>query len=452
MNYREELHWILDKPGTTFKKQEEYQENIDFVHSLNLKCDCVGWCTLDLSDSRTEDIFHQIATFCKQNDWKARCIYTRKYINIKSDWYKLVPHLFTKNTHFGKIETVTTNSEKIYTHIIRAYHEIQPCLKIWQTDLYVPERFRNFCIKNNPNDLDFCWAKDIGKYKAEQYFHVYGKKLIPEIAVDFSLQKANAQVIAAVGGWLPKIVNTFHTIQQIILPDCFLSKDMPDRGIGYAYIPSTFSCAGRNMLLIHKDVAHKLLQQRIISDNSLQPVPIVDNLPCGYILQQTQEIARPTETFMDKLLSEYEELKHLERPTRIISEQESIKYLKIIKKEQPANFEKAMPKIKRQQLLGTAYASLIPYYQVTSGGYLSDEYELLPYPRAVIASSDFHQRLVAEELLADSPDGIVIAICPDGDSILLCKDGRVIRFSHESPEIINCWPCLAHFIVDALNV
>ena len=50
MKYSEELLWILDKPGTTLHNQDEaFQENIAFVHSLGLKCDCVGWCKMDLS-------------------------------------------------------------------------------------------------------------------------------------------------------------------------------------------------------------------------------------------------------------------------------------------------------------------------------------------------------------------------------------------------------------------
>lgn len=43
MKYTEELLWILDKPGMAVHEMEEkFQENIAFVHTLELKCDSVG--------------------------------------------------------------------------------------------------------------------------------------------------------------------------------------------------------------------------------------------------------------------------------------------------------------------------------------------------------------------------------------------------------------------------
>ena len=76
--YFEELLWILDKPGTTIHNQDEkFRENIEFVHSLDLKCDSVGWCKLDLANPKTDAIFAKISAFCKENGWRARCLYTR---------------------------------------------------------------------------------------------------------------------------------------------------------------------------------------------------------------------------------------------------------------------------------------------------------------------------------------------------------------------------------------
>ena len=49
MNYKEHLTWILDKKNHRFG-DDKYQENIDFVHSLGKKCDCVGWSELDLDE------------------------------------------------------------------------------------------------------------------------------------------------------------------------------------------------------------------------------------------------------------------------------------------------------------------------------------------------------------------------------------------------------------------
>ena len=41
MKYTEKLSWILDTPDRQYH-DEKVRRNIDFVHSLGLKCDCVG--------------------------------------------------------------------------------------------------------------------------------------------------------------------------------------------------------------------------------------------------------------------------------------------------------------------------------------------------------------------------------------------------------------------------
>ena len=66
MKYIEDVHWILDKPGTTIHNQDEqFRENIAFVRSLGKKCDCVGWSKLSREDPQAEEILEKIADFCK---------------------------------------------------------------------------------------------------------------------------------------------------------------------------------------------------------------------------------------------------------------------------------------------------------------------------------------------------------------------------------------------------
>ena len=451
MKYSEELLWILDKPGTTLHNQDEaFQENIAFVHSLGLKCDCVGWCKMDLSNPRTPEILSRISTFCKENGWKARCLYTRKYVEVESDWYELVPTYFKDNTPCDRIETVTDENKKIYTRVIRAFHELSPSPKEWGEDIYVPERFRNFCIQNSIDDLDFCWAKDIGKYEAEQYFHVYGNRLVPQIAVDYDLKKSNIKLISAAGGWLPEIANVFHELQQVNLQDCYLAEDLPDSGIAYVYIPRTFSSVGRHTILLHKEIVQSLLKQKVLPLSALKPAAVVKSLPGGYSLKHTQVIERPTGQFISTMLMEYEKLKNTARPIRMVSEKDALKMLRLAKKERKEDFQKGLPKTKSETLLNTAYNVLIPYYSVANGCFLSDEYELLSTVKAIEENIIFQENLSKEELLDTKPEGVVIGRCPDGDAILLCNDGKVVRFSHEEPVAVEQWPTLEQFFVDAI--
>lgn len=453
MEYTEELLWILDKDGKRIKEGAEYQENIDFVHSLGLKCDCVGWSTLRLSDPGADEILVAIKTFCKENGWKARGLYSRNYINFKSDWYELIPTNIKENADAGYIEADAANGEKIKIATLRAFHELSsgPKLSRWNNDVLVPERFRNVCILHRPDDVCFCWAPDKGKYSAHQYFHLYCNQRIAHIAVDRELRKADIGKITELGGYLPKISDIFYELQQINLQDCYLLQDMPSEGIAYAYSPRTFHYCGRHKILIHKDFMKVLIQENAISPASVRPAAIVDALPGGYTLDATQEKIRPSVTFMEQMQAEYKKQKSTPRPVRLVSEKDALKVLRKAKREQKAQFNKAMPKVLTASLAETEYDALTPYYLIANGGYLSDEYRLLSYADAISSNNDFIAQLSTEELLEEKPQGIVIAKCPDGDHVLLCANGTVIRFSHEAPETINQWPSLAQFIFDAIT-
>ena len=90
MKYTETISWILDKKGKVSYEEEKYQQNIDFVHSLGKKCDCVGWSELDCNDPDFDFILDKIDEFCKLNGWTARCCYERKYTDLESDWFELL--------------------------------------------------------------------------------------------------------------------------------------------------------------------------------------------------------------------------------------------------------------------------------------------------------------------------------------------------------------------------
>ena len=71
LKYREELDWILYKSGM-MNRETGYSRSIAIVHSPGLKCDCVGWSTLDLSKSGTEGILDKIEAFCREDGWQVR--------------------------------------------------------------------------------------------------------------------------------------------------------------------------------------------------------------------------------------------------------------------------------------------------------------------------------------------------------------------------------------------
>lgn len=450
MNFTEQLNWILDKNGKSLNRESEYRENIEFVHSLGLKCDCVGWSSLDLSDARADEILEAIREFCRKEGCNARGVYTRTYTDVQSDWYEIAAPKPRDNAWVCNEFILSENGEKVPVAVLRAFQESPATPKDAYGNLLFPERLRNACIRHNIPDVEFCWAQDKGKYAAEQYFQVYAKNLIGHVARARKLSVENRSGLEAAGGSLPKLANIFYNLQFIHLPSCYLAQDLPESGIAYVYLPRTYSDCGADTVLIHKDTAQLLLHEKVISPSVLRPAPVIQTLPGGYTLDPTQPKPRPTNAYIQQMLASYEALKAKPRPVRQITEKDAVKALRLAKRERKEDFRKPIRKT-ALPLTEEAYAPLLPYYQVSDGGYLSEEYELLSYPQAVEQNQQFFCRLAAEELLEERPKGVVVAGCADGDSVLLCPDGTVIRFNHEEPVVTAQWSSLAQFIADVLE-
>ena len=88
---------------------------------------------------------------------------------------------------------------------------------------------------------------------------------------------------------------------------------------------------------------------------------------------------------------------------------------------------------------------------MAGSGFLSDEYELLAYDKAMEKNAEFFAELEKEELLEEKPKGVVFAKCPDGDAVLLLASGEVVRFNHEAPEVWEKWESLAEFFEENIE-
>lgn len=462
MKFTEELSWILDKPGTSIHDQDEkYRQNIGFVHSLGLKCDCVGWSELDPASPRAEEILLAITRFCRENGWRARGMYTRRFAG-ESDWQE-IRFSDARDGFFGDFrEAPGEDGGTVRVCTVKAYQELSPAPKMRFLEyMLVPERFRSVCVEQGLTGVDFCWAQDKGKYDAAQYFHLYPCHAVQHMTESTffhyyapgmpEYDPRQAARMQELGGSLPRLAEVFSDL-MISLPRCYLAAELPAGGFSSAYMPpeSRFA-SGRQQILVHRDTAAALLKNKALQPFWLAPVPVLDAFLPGHEPVATMRQEAPAPAVREELLRAYERLKATERPVRMVTEKEALKLLRGAKKSRGSDFGKAMPKVKAALLAETPYAPLAPYYQIVGSGYISDEYELLPHARAVEATDGFRRSLEMEELLTDRPDGIVFAQCPDGDLVLLLTDGTVIRFSHEAPETVNTWPSLPQFVVDALN-
>lgn len=447
MQYTEKLSWILDKKGKTVNEEKIYQQNIDFVHSLGKKCDCVGWSELSSADPDFDEVLSEIDRFCKADSWLARGYYEREYIDVESDWFEMLTTNFSDSAIADYVNAPTQNGEEILLTTIKAFRENSLSPKE-QFGICVPERLKNSLIDNNVKNVDFCWVQDRGKYEAEQYFYIYPKTLIPQILTNKNLDINSNERISTLGGKLPRIAEVFSQLQDIILPDCYLAEDMPDGGIAYAYIPETDTFCGRHKILIHKDTAEKLLLEKAISSKYLKTVPIVKTCPNGYVITKTQAQIKPTDEYINDMLSRYIKIKSSSRPAYIVSEKDAIKALKSAQSHRKEDFSKKLSKRLAEQADSNP---LSPYYQVANGGLLSDEFTFLSFEESKRVTDEFYKELEKEELLQEKPQGTVFCKCADGDFILMLNDETVIRFSHEAPEIIGSWQNLAEFFYDAIT-
>ena len=261
------------------------------------------------------------------------------------------------------------------------------------------------------------------------------------------------QRMQLLGGSLPRLTRVFYDLAAS-LPCCYLASELPSGGFSSAYeAPGSKYNVGFQRILVHRAQAEILLQQKALQPSMLTPVPVLDTFPSGYTAEERTHQPVPAQSVRIELHRAYDKLKATDRPVRMVTEKEAVKLLRTAKKDRKADFGKALPKAKAEELADTAWAPLIPYWLIAQSGYISDEYEyeLLSPDRAAGETEAYHNAMQAEELVADKPVGVVIAVCADGDKVLLLRDGAVIRFSHEAPETVNRWPSLAQFITDAIQ-
>lgn len=451
MRIIETLDWIIDYNDSRIAADEKYKLNIEFVHSLGLKCDCVGWCELDLSHPNLDEILCKIKAYCKNMNCRVRGSYQRTYSDYESDWYELVPSDFNDNTVCGSEEYASIQGKTVTVLSLRAYNETKNSPKEWYESVFVPERFRDSCVRNNVSDVEFCWAKDKGKYQAEQYFSMYSKHTVKSILSDKGITGRDKKRIKALGGAISKITDVVDEFQSIKLQNCYMESDFPRVEFVHAYVPRSFTYLGRNVFLIHKSLVERMLKEKALSEKNLRPALVVKDVPDGYALEKTEVMDRPTADSFTKSILEYENLKKKVRPTHAVSEKDALKKYRSAKSDRKQDFCKALPKAAADEIFATKYAPLLPYYQIANGAYVSDEYNILPYTDALRETENFAETMKSEEL-ANIPCGIVIAKCADGDTVLLSDSEKIIRISHEAPDACCEWVSLHAFIFDVTEL
>ena len=489
MKKYESVQWILDRPHTEIIdmknrypdhkeylkhywqwQDENYRQNIEFVHSLGLKCDKVGWSILDLDRRDAGDILDKIHDFCKNNGWLARGDYSCVYSDYQSDWYEI-------DAQHTDIEMVSCEEGVPYAihayklpkeHLLLGWNKIMPVL--------VSEKFREVCLNYNINGVDFCPIKDVGKYDAPQYFFMFPSSVISSVICgkglkfddEFSphLDKSENLVykhsldhvdhargselykrLLSLGEYPPKLAEIFDKC-TFYIPDRYRMEDMPKNG--FAYICGSNDGDRREKLFVHKDTADILIKEKLIVPGELHPLLFCDDdIPEGYVEAEFKDdsLVKFDSEIAAKAQAEYDIIKSLKRPVKKATTASALKSLRNACVKRMEEFGKRMKKAALEELYGTEYEPLAPFYSVADGGWLNDEYKFLNQSSSVDSTNAYMESMKSEEL-CDIPCGTVFCICSDGDTVILDRDGRVLRINHEAPEILREWPCLAQFFSD----
>lgn len=486
MIVKERLLWILDRPESETAEMRaknlpwmeymrwfgEYQNKEiaarkEFVHSLGLKCDSVGWCNLDMTRPDAGDILEKIAAFCEEGGWLARGCCSRWYEEFESDWYELAVPQVKGLAKYA--ETTDENGAKVKIKELCCYKERgNHVLDGIHGDFFVSERFREACIRHQVPGLRFCWVRDVGRYAAEQFFSLHPDRWVTRIASNQYLRYSDSTItgdhtphkkgselyrrLEQVGGYFPRVAELFYVL-DCFLPDHYLKSELPEEG----FVRSCYHKGGhfgRDCLLIHRKTAEMLLEEKLISKKLLRPVPFYeeDAVPPGYVVTEMGQIPIPRQSYMDEMQAEYEKFILKPRPERKATEKEALKLLRKAKIARKENFGKKLKKELCEQLDGTVYAPLEPYYLVANGGSISDEYEVMPVEKLCEEAAEFAKELDAEEQLEQPVEGVPFVWCADGDRVILRPDGSVARFSHEEPEMTEMWPTLAQFFADCIEI
>ena len=169
MKYKEKLSWILDKLDENGKdtgyNEAKVKTNIDFVHSLGQKCDCVGWSELDLGAPYADDILVKIEKFCSENGYFARGWYEREFTETGSGWFELnIPWV----KEHGFIEH---GDDTIFALPGYKYKGIHMMKKGHDRGIIVSTRAKDALIRGEiAEEADFYPMPDIGRYAAEEYY------------------------------------------------------------------------------------------------------------------------------------------------------------------------------------------------------------------------------------------------------------------------------------------
>ena len=464
MKIEEKLFLIAD----TTSRMDDYTDKVKFIHSFGLKCDCVGWTTINIQSEKDLELLQRIREKADKEHFSLRAWYEKKVSGVETDWYILAPRALQDT------EGADPNTIKGYK-VPKGYHIFN-----YSNDLPgVSEKFIQACKENHLTGVRFTWIPDTARYQAPPYYNLIPEQMISRIAGKTeSFEKCSdrfygrhkktkrKQVMQeeydreellkfysqadSSGGHLTFLNSIIDDFQCINIPFMIDQKGVPDTDFAYLFNGRFFE------ILIQQSAAKKLIASGVLTEKELVPVLYFDEKKHSLMIMEGETRRFRMLKNEKELLRLQEEWKKKKRPAYVPTEKIALKALRQAKKENSEFYHKPLKKAIAESLIGTELESMIPYYRISDGGVISDEIEYYPFENVGIETEEFLAEIKNEEQLLDEMPQLlkcnVIGHAIDGDYILLEEMGSVLRYDHEDPTLSIRWNSIFEFFYENIEM
>lgn len=492
---KDQLTFHLTRRGLDTWSEESDAFSQDFIHSLGLKVQSGCWCDIDLDSPEIHDFIKKAwrliaegkAEFYGYNMLRQRLVEDDA---THFDWYCLQPSFdFAPSYQSDGVATI-----KAYT--------MPPNSHVALTDIaYVSERFKSVVEEHDLTGLDFVWVKDTGKFRAVQWFIPVALRPLGR-GVDHPW--FNPATLKGSDSWQPrsrqlrtgvwsfdhtqlkpglrfenpiyaKIFDLYNASPPSFI-DLeirsylrFLRADIPETDFAFVWRGGDIKLRGvtrrQKGLCMNRKARDILLEHRIVSEDELEPILILDDVPDGCeLLDGIAPMPNPVftpaeiEDLKQKLASDWQKHLLVEKPVRAVSMKEVLKLLRREKKKRPEDFAKGMGRTKGSNVETGLPRNWLTILSVSDGCHLNRE--------CTLVSTDEMAELSEEksELVSSAFDEypydcahIPVGTAFDGDWFSLesksseAVDSRVFRVSHEDLSIVFEWDSIPLFLFDMLT-
>jgi hypothetical protein len=467
----------------------------------------LGDCQVDLT-ARGQELLAFLRELRKESGRVAVPLHLHEEVvddeKTKVEWFVIDPE-YTGNFNVSLRDAFESGISD-YRKLLSVNSEnVKPGVNVagWTQEVYVSERFKELVEKHRLTGIDFLWVKDIGKYRATQWYLAICHKSLgrgldhPWIDLEKVIQKrwmrldprgrsgmdfADGKLLrrgaAASDPMLKKLLPLLKSDPAFWFTARYLQKYLPDTDFAYtiqdSYQGSKWISCHRGLAMNRK--ARDLLKaNRLVSDKECKPVLIVDRPPKE--VENLDKRYGPAEPlFSSEKLARLRELEakawgeHIAhpKPPRAPDLKRSLTLVRARKRQTPKDFAKPASAKAIEEVAKNLGRQIPDAWQqvlrITNGGRFDKSPLAEGHACIIMPVKDLPQWQRSESKYyrgggAELPDSMKFVMTTElGDSIWLDTaqlkpggDCRVVMMSHETFDEERDWSTVAEFLEELLT-